>query len=55
MVKWTARKTFNLSAETAARIFEFFNFGIIVLLVGVPILRIMPKIFHKRTRRWGSA
>jgi len=52
MVKWTARKL-NISAETAARIFEFFNFGIIVLLVGVPILRIMPKIFHKRTETLG--
>jgi len=54
IVKWTA-KTFNLEAETAARIFEFFNFAIIVLLVGVPILRIMPKIFHKRTQTLGAS
>ncbi len=54
IVKWTA-KTFNLEAETAARIFEFLNFGIIVLLVGVPILRIMPKIFHKRTQTLGAS
>jgi F-type H+-transporting ATPase subunit b len=54
IVKWTA-KTFNLQAETAARIFEFLNFGIIVLLVGVPIIRIMPKIFHKRTQTLGAS
>jgi F-type H+-transporting ATPase subunit b len=48
VVKWTAR-TFNLQAETAASIFEFINFGLIVLLVGIPIVRILPKIFHKRS------
>ena len=53
IVKWTA-KTFNLEAETAARIFEFLNFGIIVLLVGIPIARILPKIFHKRTTALGA-
>jgi F-type H+-transporting ATPase subunit b len=48
IVKWTA-KTFNLSTETTANIFEFLNFGIIVLLVGIPIGRILPKLFHKRS------
>ena len=49
IVKWTA-KTFNLQAETAAEIFEFLNFGIIVLLVGIPVARILPKVFHKRSQ-----
>jgi len=49
IVKWTA-KTFNLQAETAADIFEFVNFGLIVLLVGIPIVRILPKIFRKRSQ-----
>jgi len=49
IVKWTAR-TFSLSAETAATIFEFLNFGIIVLLVGIPIARVLPKVFHKRSQ-----
>ncbi|HEX4757678.1 MAG TPA: ATP synthase F0 subunit B [Terracidiphilus sp.] len=48
LVKWTA-KTFNLNVETAATIFEFTNFVLIVLLVGIPIARILPKIFHKRS------
>jgi F-type H+-transporting ATPase subunit b len=49
IVKWTA-KTFNLQAETAAEIFEFLNFGIIVLLVGIPVARILPKVFRKRSQ-----
>ncbi len=48
LVKWTA-KTFNLNVETTATIFEFINFALIVLLVGIPIGRILPKIFHKRS------
>lgn len=48
IVKWTA-KTFGLTAETASGIFQFINFGIIVLLVGIPIGRILPKIFRKRS------
>ena len=48
IVKWTAR-TFNLSNETAAGIFEFTNFAIIVLLVGIPIAKVLPKMFHKRS------
>jgi F-type H+-transporting ATPase subunit b len=49
IVKWTA-KTSGLSAETTANIFEFLNFGIIVLLVGIPVGRILPKVFHKRSQ-----
>ncbi|HEV2487974.1 MAG TPA: ATP synthase F0 subunit B [Terracidiphilus sp.] len=49
IVKWTAR-TFNLSNETAAGIFEFTNFALIVLLVGIPVARILPKVFRKRSQ-----
>lgn len=49
VVKWTAR-TFNLSPEAAANTFEFINFGLIVLLVGIPIVRILPKVFRKRSQ-----
>jgi F-type H+-transporting ATPase subunit b len=49
IVKWTA-KTFGLTTETASGIFQFINFGIIVLLVGIPVIRILPKIFHKRSQ-----
>jgi F-type H+-transporting ATPase subunit b len=49
IVKWTA-KTFGLSPEAAANTFEFINFGLIVLLVGIPIVRILPKVFRKRSQ-----
>jgi F-type H+-transporting ATPase subunit b len=52
LVKWTA-KTFNVGVETAATIFEFTNFALIVLLVGIPIARVMPKVFHKRSETLG--
>lgn len=53
IVKWTA-KTFNLQAETTAGIFEFVNFAIIVLLVGIPIAKVLPKMFRKRSQTLGS-
>jgi F-type H+-transporting ATPase subunit b len=49
IVKWSA-KTSGLSVETTATIFEFLNFGLIVLLVGIPIARVLPKVFHKRSQ-----
>jgi F-type H+-transporting ATPase subunit b len=52
IVKWTAR-TLNIKAETAADIFEFINFAAIVLLVGIPIAKVLPKIFHKRSKTLG--
>ena len=48
MVKWAAR-SFNWSQETASNVFQFINFGIIVLLVGIPVAKILPKVFRKRT------
>ena len=48
VVKWTAR-TFSIKVETAAGIFEFINFAAIVLLLGIPIAKVLPKIFHKRS------
>lgn len=53
LVKWTAQK-FGLTAETASGIFQVINFVIIVLLVGVPIAKILPKIFHKRSETLGG-
>jgi F-type H+-transporting ATPase subunit b len=47
LVKWTA-KTLNTSAETAATLFEFINFGAIVLLIGVPLYKVLPKILRAR-------
>lgn len=52
IVKWTAR-TFNLTPETASSIFQIANFIIIALLLVVPLVRVMPKIFHKRSQTLG--
>jgi len=48
MIKATA-KAFNQSLETTARGFEIFNFLIIVLGVGIPLVRILPKTFRHRS------
>jgi F-type H+-transporting ATPase subunit b len=53
VVKWTA-KTFNLSIETAANIYEFLNFLIIVLAVGIPLVRWLPKFLRNRKAKLRS-
>jgi F-type H+-transporting ATPase subunit b len=53
MVKWTA-KTFNTSVETASTIYQLVNFLVIVLLIAVPLARVMPKIFRKRSQTLGA-
>jgi F-type H+-transporting ATPase subunit b len=53
IVKWTAR-TLNTSVETASTIFQLFNFLVIVLLVAVPLARVFPKIFRKRSITLGQ-
>jgi len=52
VVKWTA-KTFNTSVETASTIYQVVNFLIIVLLIAVPLGRVLPKIFRKRSQTLG--
>lgn len=47
VVKWTA-KTFHLSTETTASIFEFINFAIIALAIGIPLVRLLPKFLRRR-------
>jgi F-type H+-transporting ATPase subunit b len=47
LVKWTA-KMLNTSPETAATIFEFINFGAIVLLLGIPLYKALPKVLRAR-------
>ncbi len=53
IVKWTAQK-FNTSVETASVIYQVLNFVIIFLLVVIPLARIMPKIFRKRSQTLGA-
>lgn len=50
IVKWTA-KTFNTSPETAATVFEFLNFAIIVFGIGIPLARVLPKILRSRSEK----
>jgi len=47
MVKWTA-KTLNVDQQTASNIFLFINFGILVLGIGIPLGRLIPKVIRKR-------
>jgi len=47
MVKWTA-KTLNVSPKTASDICLFINFGILVLIVGIPLAKMTPKVLRKR-------
>jgi F-type H+-transporting ATPase subunit b len=42
-------KMFHLDVETTAQIFEFINFAIIVLAVGIPLFRFLPKVIRKRS------
>jgi len=41
-------KLLHLDIETAARIFEIFNFAIVAFGIGIPLFRLMPKILRKR-------
>jgi F-type H+-transporting ATPase subunit b len=47
LVKASA-KALHLPLETTARLFEFINFAIIVLAIGIPLVRLMPKVIRKR-------
>jgi F-type H+-transporting ATPase subunit b len=42
-------KTFHMDVETTARLFEYLNFGIIVLAIVIPLMRILPKVMRKRS------
>jgi len=47
VVKWTAR-TFHLQPGTAANIFDFINFAIVVLAIGIPLYRFLPAYLRQR-------
>jgi F-type H+-transporting ATPase subunit b len=50
VVKWTA-KTFNLQVTTAASLFDIVNFAIIVLAIGIPLYRLLPKTLRQRKEK----
>ena len=48
LVKATSRAT-GWSLETTATLFEIINFLVVVLALGIPLVRLMPKVFRKRS------
>ena len=53
LVKKTAH-ALNLSLETTANLFDFLNFGIVVLLIGVPLAKVLPKLLRSRGEKVSS-
>jgi len=47
LVQWTAKKL-NVSNKTASNIFLLVNFVALVLLVGIPVAKMTPKVLRKR-------
>ncbi len=47
MVKASA-KALHLSVETTASIFEFINFAVVVLAIGIPLFKFLPKFLRQR-------
>ena len=45
----TMANLLHLKLETAAGIFQFINFAIIVLAIGIPLVRMIPRIVRKRS------
>ncbi len=45
----TLAKMFHLPLETTARLFEYINFAILVLAIGIPLFRVLPRILRNRT------
>jgi F-type H+-transporting ATPase subunit b len=50
VVKWTSR-TLHLSIEKTADLYEVFNFLIIVLAIGVPLVRWLPRFLRNRAEK----
>ena len=45
-----AARVLHLSVETTARMFEFINFAIIALAIGIPLFRFLPRVIRKRSQ-----
>ncbi|HTJ30762.1 MAG TPA: ATP synthase F0 subunit B [Acidobacteriaceae bacterium] len=46
-IEWFS-KLFGIDIDTTADIFEYINFAVILLAVGIPLFRGLPKLFRKR-------
>jgi F-type H+-transporting ATPase subunit b len=49
-VKWVAG-LLHVDVETAAKSFEYINFAVIVLAVGIPLFKMLPKVLRQRSVR----
>jgi F-type H+-transporting ATPase subunit b len=49
-VKWFAN-LLHLDVETAAKIFEYINFAVILLAVGIPLTKMLPAAMRKRSAK----
>jgi len=47
-VQWFAN-LLHIDVETAALTFEYINFAVIVLAIGIPLFKFLPKLLRKRT------
>jgi len=47
-VQWFA-KLLHVDVETAATLFEYINFAVIVLALGIPLAKLIPKLLRKRS------
>ena len=47
----TMARMMHLDVETTARIFEGINFAIIVLAIGIPLFRMLPKMLRTRSQK----
>jgi F-type H+-transporting ATPase subunit b len=44
-------KLLHLDVETAAKVFEYINFAVILLAVGIPLSKMLPKAMRKRSAK----
>ena len=49
-VEWFS-KVLHLDVETTASIFEYINFAVIFLAVGIPLFRFLPRLFRQRSAK----
>jgi F-type H+-transporting ATPase subunit b len=47
-VQWLA-KALHMDVEPAAKLFEYVNFAVIVLAIGIPLFKMLPKVLRKRS------
>jgi len=47
-VQWVSN-LIHVDVETTAKSFEYINFAIILLAVGIPLIKVLPKVFRKRS------